>query len=216
MDSVSAEGIMVFFNDPVPIPDPAERAVKMAMAMREAAGMLIVDWRERGRDLGFGAGIAQGYATLGQIGFSERSGYTAIGTVCNVAARLCAEAKATQSWFLAKVAVALSPVVILTTADVIGWLMRTLRRHTAKAPQSGTVTGTEPAGSCCPTGWADQGADRGGGNGLRRKQVSGPDQSGHARGVRLRTLMPQCGVTEPAHRREHSGHLVKCSASLLR
>jgi adenylate cyclase len=65
----------------------------MAMAMREAAGTLIADWRERGRDLGFGAGIAQGYATLGQIGFSERSGYTAIGTVCNVAARLCAEAK---------------------------------------------------------------------------------------------------------------------------
>src|SRR5437868_13526942 len=65
----------------------------MAMAMREAAGKLIADWRERGRDLGFGAGIAQGYATLGQIGFSERSGYTAIGTVCNVAARLCAEAK---------------------------------------------------------------------------------------------------------------------------
>ena len=66
----------------------------MAMAMREAAAnMLIADWRERGRDLGFGAGIAQGYATLGQIGFSERSGYTAIGTVCNVAARLCAEAK---------------------------------------------------------------------------------------------------------------------------
>src|SRR6516162_8159480 len=82
-----------FFNDPVPIPDPAESAVKMAVAMREAAGQLIAAWRERGRDLGFGAGIAQGYATLGQIGFSERSGYTAIGTVCNVAARLCAEAK---------------------------------------------------------------------------------------------------------------------------
>jgi class 3 adenylate cyclase len=65
----------------------------MAIAMREAAGKLITHWRERGRDLGFGAGIAQGYATLGQIGFSERSGYTAIGTVCNVAARLCAEAK---------------------------------------------------------------------------------------------------------------------------
>src|SRR5262249_15496233 len=78
------------FNDPVPCPDPAERAVKMAMAMREAASALISGWR---RDLGFGAGIAQGYATLGQIGFSERSGYTAIGTVCNVAARLCAEAK---------------------------------------------------------------------------------------------------------------------------
>ena len=54
----------------------------MAMAMREVASKLIADWRERGRDLGFGAGIAQGYATLGQIGFSERSGYTAIGTVC--------------------------------------------------------------------------------------------------------------------------------------
>ena len=65
----------------------------MAVAMRSAASTLIADWRERGRDLGFGAGIAQGYATLGQIGFSERSGYTAIGTVCNVAARLCAEAK---------------------------------------------------------------------------------------------------------------------------
>ena len=80
----------------MPCPDPAERAVKMAMAMREAAGTLIADWRERGRDLGFGAGIAQGYATLGQIGFSDRSGYTAIGTVCNVAARLCAEAKDDQ------------------------------------------------------------------------------------------------------------------------
>jgi adenylate cyclase len=93
LDQFSGDGIMVFFNDPVPIPDPAARAVNMAVAMREAAGTLIADWRERGRDLGFGAGIAQGYATLGQIGFSERSGYTAIGTVCNVAARLCAEAK---------------------------------------------------------------------------------------------------------------------------
>jgi adenylate cyclase len=93
LDQFSGDGIMVFFNDPVPCPDPAERAVKMAMAMREAAGKLIAAWRERGRELGFGAGIAQGYATLGQIGFSERSGYTAIGTVCNVAARLCAEAK---------------------------------------------------------------------------------------------------------------------------
>jgi adenylate cyclase len=93
LDQFSGDGIMVFFNDPVPIPDPAERAVKMAMAMREAAGDLIATWRERGRELGFGAGIAQGYATLGQIGFADRSGYTAIGTVCNVAARLCAEAK---------------------------------------------------------------------------------------------------------------------------
>jgi class 3 adenylate cyclase len=107
LDQFSGDGIMVFFNDPVPIPDPAERAVNMAVAMREAAGSLIVAWRERGRELGFGAGIAQGYATLGQIGFSERSGYTAIGTVCNVAARLCAEAKDGQILLSQRVNVAL-------------------------------------------------------------------------------------------------------------
>jgi adenylate cyclase len=96
LDQFSGDGIMAFFNDPVPISDPVGRAVAMAIAMREAAGALIAAWRERGRDLGFGVGIAQGYATLGQIGFSERFGYTAIGTVCNVAARLCAEAKDRQ------------------------------------------------------------------------------------------------------------------------
>jgi len=107
LDQFSGDGIMVFFNDPVPIPNPAARAVNMAVAMREAAGTLIADWRERGRDLGFGAGIAQGYATLGQIGFSERSGYTAIGTVCNIAARLCAEAKDGQILLSQRVNVAL-------------------------------------------------------------------------------------------------------------
>jgi GAF domain-containing protein len=107
LDQFSGDGIMVFFNDPVPIPDPAERAVKMAMAMREAAGELIASWRRRrGRVLGFGVGIAQGYATLGQIGFAERSGYTAIGTVCNLAARLCAEAKDGQILLAQRVAVA--------------------------------------------------------------------------------------------------------------
>src|ERR1700741_2239277 len=98
---------MVFFNDPVPCPDPAARAVKMAVAMRDAAGDLIAAWRRRGRELGFGAGIAQGYATLGQIGFSERSGSTAIGTVCNVAARLCAEAKDGQILLSQRVAAGL-------------------------------------------------------------------------------------------------------------
>jgi len=106
LDQFSGDGIMVFFNDPVPCPDPAERAVKMAVAMREAAGELIATWRRRGRVLGFGAGIAQGYATLGQIGFAERSGYTAIGTVCNLAARLCAEAKDGQILVAQRVAVA--------------------------------------------------------------------------------------------------------------
>ena len=106
LDQFSGDGIMVFFNDPVPCPDPAERAVKMAMAMREEAGKLIAAWRRHGSELGFGAGIAQGYATLGQVGFSERSGYTAIGTVCNLAARLCAEAKDGQILIAQRVAVA--------------------------------------------------------------------------------------------------------------
>jgi class 3 adenylate cyclase len=113
LDQFSGDGIMVFFNDPVPIPDPAERAVKMAIAMREAAGKLITTWRRRGRLLGFGAGIAQGYATLGQIGFAERSGYTAIGTVCNLAARLCAEAKDGQILVAQRVAVAVEAVTAL-------------------------------------------------------------------------------------------------------
>jgi len=107
LDQFSGDGIMVFFNDPVPIPDSAERAVRMAAAMRDAASTLIATWRERGRQLGFGVGIAQGYATLGQIGFSERSGYTAIGTVCNVAARLCGEAKDGQILLSQRVNVAL-------------------------------------------------------------------------------------------------------------
>jgi adenylate cyclase len=113
LDQFSGDGIMVFFNDPVPIPEPAERAVKMAIAMREEAGKLIATWRRDGRDLGFGAGIAQGYATLGQIGFSERSGYTAIGTVCNVAARLCAEAKDGQILISQRVAARLDNNITL-------------------------------------------------------------------------------------------------------
>ena len=113
LDQFSGDGIMVFFNDPVPCPDPAERAVKMAMAMREAAGTLIASWRRRGRLLGFGAGIAQGYATLGQIGFAERSGYTAIGTVCNLAARLCAEAQDGQILIGQRVAVAVEETITL-------------------------------------------------------------------------------------------------------
>ena len=85
----------------------------MAIAMREAAGKLIAMWRRRGRLIGFGAGIAQGYATLGQIGFAERSGYTAIDTVCNLAARLCAEAKDGEILVAQRVAVSVEQVTAL-------------------------------------------------------------------------------------------------------
>jgi len=114
LDHFAGDGIMVFFNDPVPCPDPAERAVKMALAMREEASKLINVWRRRlGSQLGFGAGIAQGYATLGQIGFSDRSGYTATGTVCNLAARLCAEAKDGQILVSSRIAEAVEAVAKL-------------------------------------------------------------------------------------------------------
>jgi adenylate cyclase len=83
----------------------------MALAMREEAGKLIAVWRRHGCELGFGTGIAQGYATLGQIGFSDRSGYTAIGTVCNLAARLCAEAKDGQILVSSRIAGAVEAVV---------------------------------------------------------------------------------------------------------
>jgi adenylate cyclase len=129
LDQFSGDGIMVFFNDPVPCPDPAERAVKMAMAMREAAGKLIADWRRHSYELGFGAGIAQGYATLGQIGFSDRSGYTAIGTVCNLAARLCAEAKDGQILVSSRIAEAVGAVA--TLEDLGNLELKGLRRPVA-------------------------------------------------------------------------------------
>jgi len=111
LDQFVGDGIMVIFNDPIPVPDAAERAVNMAVAMREVAMTLLAAWRERGRELGFGVGIAQGYATLGQIGFAERAGYTAIGTVCNVAARLCAQAEDGQILLSQRVNAALKGIV---------------------------------------------------------------------------------------------------------
>lgn len=106
LDHFLGDGLMVFFNDPLPCPDPAERAVRMALAMRAAIGGRLADWRRRGFDLGFGIGIAQGYATLGRIGFAERMDYTAIGTVTNLAARLCGEARDGQILVTKRIAAA--------------------------------------------------------------------------------------------------------------
>jgi adenylate cyclase len=107
LNHFSGDGIMVFFNDPLPCPDPAERAAGMAVAIREAVAGLQLQWRRRGREIGFGIGIAQGYATLGQIGFAERVDYTAIGTVCNLAARLCAAAEDGQILISRRIAAAI-------------------------------------------------------------------------------------------------------------
>jgi class 3 adenylate cyclase len=140
LDQFSGDGIMVFFNDPVPIPDPAERAVKMAVAMREAARQLIAAWSRHGCELGFGVGIAQGFATLGQIGFSERSGYTAIGTVCNLAARLCAEAKDGQILISSRIAEAVEAVARLE--DLGNLELKGLRRP---VPAFNVAQSTGPA-----------------------------------------------------------------------
>ena len=96
LERFTGDGMMIFFNDPVPVPNPAERGVRMAVAMRARVAELSTAWRKRGFDLDFGVGIAQGYATIGAIGFEGRWDYGAIGTVTNVAARLCADAKPGQ------------------------------------------------------------------------------------------------------------------------
>ncbi len=93
VEHFAGDGMMIFFNDPVPVDNPAERAVQMALAMRAQVKELTVKWRKLGHDLDFGVGIAQGYATIGAIGFEGRWEYGAIGSVPNLAARLCGEAK---------------------------------------------------------------------------------------------------------------------------
>jgi class 3 adenylate cyclase/CheY-like chemotaxis protein len=92
LERFTGDGLMVWFNDPVPCDEPALRAVRMAIEMRDQIGSLLGKWRKLGHELGFGVGIAQGYATLGRIGFEGRFDYAAIGSVVNLAARLCGEA----------------------------------------------------------------------------------------------------------------------------
>jgi len=96
LDKYAGDGVMILFNAPIQFADHTARAVKMAVEMRDSIGPLTERWRNRGHDLGFGIGIALGYATLGQIGFEHRLEYAAIGSVTNLASRLCDEAKANQ------------------------------------------------------------------------------------------------------------------------
>jgi adenylate cyclase len=111
LERYAGDGVMVVFNDPVPVDNPALQAVRMALDTRAALGGLIEKWRRLGHELGFGIGIAHGYATLGTIGFEGRFDYAAIGTVSNVASRLCDEAKPGQ--------ILISPRVLMAVEDAI-------------------------------------------------------------------------------------------------
>jgi GAF domain-containing protein len=111
LERFAGDGVMVVFNDPVPVENPALQAVLMALEMRVAIGALIEKWRRLGHDLGFGIGIAHGFATLGTIGFEGRFDYAAIGTVSNVASRLCDEAKPGQ--------ILISPRVLMAVEEAV-------------------------------------------------------------------------------------------------
>ena len=111
LERFTGDGMMIFFNDPVPVPNPAERAIRMALEMRDRVGELSVKWRKHGYGLDFGVGIAQGYATIGAIGFEGRWDYGAIGTVTNLAARLCNEAKGGQVLIASRVAAAVEGLI---------------------------------------------------------------------------------------------------------
>jgi class 3 adenylate cyclase len=111
LERYAGDGVMVVFNDPVPVDNPALQAVLMALEMRDAIGALTETWRRLGHEIGFGIGIAHGFATLGTIGFEGRFDYAAIGTVSNVASRLCDEAKPGQ--------ILISPRVLMKVENAV-------------------------------------------------------------------------------------------------
>jgi adenylate cyclase len=131
LERFTGDGIMVFFNDPVECDDPAERAVRMALQIRDAVTELAARWRRKGHDLAVGLGIAQGFATLGRIGFEGRFDYAAIGSVTNLAARLCSDA---GPWQVLATDRVLAEVEHLCVAEVVGDVQpkgfsRTVRVH---------------------------------------------------------------------------------------
>ncbi len=117
IEHFAGDGLMAMLNDPLPCPEPCVQAVRMAAEMRAAVGDLTAKWRKHGFDLGFGVGIAHGYATLGRIGFEGRFDYAAIGAVPNLAARLCEEARDGQILIDGKVGAAVEAIAELEPLD---------------------------------------------------------------------------------------------------
>jgi class 3 adenylate cyclase len=129
LERYAGDGMMVIFNDPVPVENPAMRAVLMALEMRNAIGKLTEKWRRWGHEIDFGIGIAHGFATLGTIGFEGRFDYAAIGTVSNVASRLCDEAKPGQVLISPRV---LTKVEHAVKAELVGkFALKGIRRPMA-------------------------------------------------------------------------------------
>lgn len=129
LERFAGDGVMAIFNDPVPMPKPALQAVQMALDMRSAIGTIMEKWRLLGHDLSFGIGISHGFATLGTIGFEGRYDYAAIGTVSNVASRLCDEAKPGQILISPRVLMAIQDAM---TVDPIGeFTLKGIRRPMA-------------------------------------------------------------------------------------
>jgi len=126
LERYAGDGVMVIFNDPVPVENPALQAVLMAREMRTAIEALMAKWRLLGHDIGFGIGIAHGFATLGTIGFEGRRDYAAIGTVSNVASRLCDEAKPGQILIAPRVMLAVDKAV--TVESVGEFALKGIRR----------------------------------------------------------------------------------------
>jgi adenylate cyclase len=139
LERFTGDGIMVFFNDPIPCDDAASRAVRMSLDMRDAVQELSSRWRRRGHDLALGLGVAQGFATLGRIGFEGRFDYAAIGSVTNLAARLCSDAGPWQVLVTDRV---LAAVEHMAAAEFVGdvkpkGFSRTVRVHNIHSMNEG-------------------------------------------------------------------------------
>ncbi len=157
LERFAGDGMMVFFNDPVPVPDPAARAVRMIVAMRGRLAELTVKWRKRGFELDFGAGIAQGYATIGAVGFEGRWDYGAIGTVTNLAARLCGEAKPGQILIAQRVLASVEELVEVEPVGELqlkGFLKPVPAYNIAQTQVDGEVTCPHPT---LPRRWGGRG-----------------------------------------------------------
>jgi adenylate cyclase len=142
LERFTGDGVMVFFNDPITYDDAAERAVRMALDIRDATKELAGQWHRRGHDLALGIGIAQGFATLGRIGFEGRFDYAAIGSVTNLAARLCSDAGPWQVLVTDRVLAATEHVSV---SEMVGDVQpkgftRTVRVHNISALDDRQVT----------------------------------------------------------------------------